>query len=199
MQDETFIFGVDLDGVCADFYGKMREIAAEWMSVPIDSLPVEVKYGLPEWNLDQFGGYEDLHRFAVTQRNLFKVLIPIEGAAVTLRRLSRQKIRIRIITHRLFIKHFHQTAIQQTIEWLDYNGFPYWDLCFMKDKGAVGANIYIDDSPGNVQKLRSQNHFTIVYTNSTNRDLSEPRANSWLDVEAIVLGEYEKWTLKNSL
>ena len=27
---EGLIVGVDLDGVCADFYGRMREIAAEW-------------------------------------------------------------------------------------------------------------------------------------------------------------------------
>jgi len=24
------IIGVDLDGVCSDFYGRMREVAAEW-------------------------------------------------------------------------------------------------------------------------------------------------------------------------
>jgi hypothetical protein len=26
---ERLVLGVDLDGVCADFYGRMREIAAE--------------------------------------------------------------------------------------------------------------------------------------------------------------------------
>jgi hypothetical protein len=24
------IIGVDLDGVCSDFYGRMREVVAEW-------------------------------------------------------------------------------------------------------------------------------------------------------------------------
>ncbi len=28
---EVFIFGVDLDGVCADFYEGIRPMAAEWL------------------------------------------------------------------------------------------------------------------------------------------------------------------------
>jgi hypothetical protein len=33
-----FVFGVDLDGVCTDFYGAMRHLAAEWMGLPVDEL-----------------------------------------------------------------------------------------------------------------------------------------------------------------
>lgn len=193
MNDKRFIFGVDLDGVCADFYGKMREIAAEWLGVPLESLTPDVSYGLPEWNLENLGGYTNLHRFAVTQRNLFKDLEPINNAPQVLRKLSNNNIRIRIITHRLFIKYFHQKAIQQTIEWLDYYDIPYWDLCLMQDKGAVGADIYIDDSPGNVIKLRESGHNTIVFTNSTNREICPPRADNWDDVERLVLENYDSW------
>lgn len=193
MGETQFIFGVDLDGVCADFYGKMREIAADWLGVPIESLTENITYGLPEWNLNDYGGYEKLHRFAVTQRNLFRDLKPIKDAPQVLRKLSENHIRIRIITHRLFIKYFHQKAIQQTIEWLDNYDIPYWDLCLMQDKGAVGADIYIDDSPDNIRKLRAENHATIVFSNSTNRELEPPRANNWKEVEEIVLTAYEKW------
>ncbi len=79
----------------------------------------DVSYGLPEWNLEDIGGYMPLHRFAVTQRNLFKEVPPISGVRPALRRLSKQGVRIRIITHRLFIKYFHKTAVGQTIDWLD--------------------------------------------------------------------------------
>ena len=51
----------------------------------------------------------------------------IPGARKWLQKLSDEGFRIRIITHRLFIEHFHAPAIQQTIEWLDSNGIPYWD------------------------------------------------------------------------
>jgi deoxypyrimidine-specific 5' nucleotidase type C protein (NT5C) len=39
------VFGVDLDGVVVDFYGKLREIASEWLGVPIEELTEEVTWG----------------------------------------------------------------------------------------------------------------------------------------------------------
>ena len=93
-----FVLGVDLDGVVADFYGRLRVIAAEFLGVPLNTLPEKVSYGLPEWNLDRAGGYEALHRFAVTQRNLFRELVPLPGGPAVLRRLSARDVRIRIIT-----------------------------------------------------------------------------------------------------
>jgi 5'(3')-deoxyribonucleotidase len=194
MSQQRFVLGVDLDGVCADFYGGLREIAAEWLGVPVETLSTDVSYGLPEWKLERCGGYEDLHRFAVLQRNLFRILKPIHGAPSTLRRIAHQhSVRIRTITHRLFIPHFHQTAISQTVEWLDHNGIPYWDLCFMRDKAAVGADLYIEDSPSNVRALRADGHPTIVFSNSTNRGLEGPRSNTWDEVEGLVADEIAKW------
>jgi len=193
MDESSFILGVDLDGVVGDFYGAIRGIAAEWLDKPVDSLNPEVSFGLDEWGIDEYGGYDKLHRFAVTQKDLFRVMTPIKDAPATLRKLSMRGIRIRIITHRLFLKYFHKESIRQTVEWLDAHDIPYWDLCFMKDKGAVGAHVYLDDSPGNVILLRQQGCRTIVYTNSTNRELPAPRADNWKDVERLVLDAFEEW------
>jgi 5'(3')-deoxyribonucleotidase len=192
-EDSPFVLGVDLDGVVADFYAGMRPIAAEWLGVPIESLTPTPSYALAEWNLAAAGSYEDLHRFAVTQRNLFRELAPLPGAAAALRRLSQREIRIRIITHRLYIRYFHQQAVQQTVAWLEHHGVPYWDLCFMKDKAAVGADLYVEDAPTNVEALRADGHPTIVFTNSTNHHLGPPRAGSWLEVERLVLEAEQSW------
>lgn len=194
MAGRPFVFGVDLDGTAADFYGGLRPIAAEWLDVPIEDLPEEVSWGLPEWSVATApGGYEALHRFAVTQRALFKKLKPMPGAPMALRRLSREGIRIRVITHRLFIKYFHATAVQQTIEWLDNYDIPYWDICFMADKAAVGADLYIEDSPTNIELLRADGHSTIVYSNSTNRNVPGPLAKSWNEVGDMVMSELAAW------
>jgi len=153
-----------------------------------------VSWGLPEWGIDKApGGYEALHRFAVTQRDLFGTLKPMPGGPVALRRLSNEGIRIRIITHRLFIKYFHQAAVAQTVRWLDHYDIPYWDLCFMRDKSAVGADLYIDDSPDNVLQLRADGHRTIVFSNPTNRALEGPRADDWDQVVQLVLEELKRW------
>ena len=189
-----FIFGVDLDGVCADFYAGIRPIAAEWMGVEESSLPQNVSYGLPEWGIDKApGGYMDFHKFAVTQRDLFKQLKPIYQCPQTMRRLSKAGVRLRIITHRLFIKYFHQQAITQTIQWLDHHGIPYWDMCLMQHKTHVGAHIYIDDSEKNVVELRNAGQEIIIFTNSTNTHMDGLRANTWPEVEEIVMARYEKW------
>ena len=185
-----FVLGVDLDGVCADFYAGLRPIAAEWLGVGTSTLPQRVSWGLPEWGIDKApGGYEALHRFAFTQRDLFRILPPMSGAPIALRRLSAANVRIRIITNRFFIKYFHQIAARQTIEWLDHHDIPYWDLCFMMEKAAVGADIYIEDSPANVEQLRAEGLTTLVFTNSTNEHLSGPRANNWDEVVEYVLKE----------
>jgi len=193
MDESSFILGVDLDGVVGDFYGAMRKIAADWLNKPMDSLTTEVSYGLEEWGLDEYGGYDRLHRFAVTQRHLFRDMEPIEDAPAFLRKLNSRGIRVRIITHRLFLKYFHKATISQTVEWLDSWDIPYWDLCFMADKGAVGAHVYIDDSPSNIIRLRDQGCKTIVFSNSTNREIPGPRANNWQEVERLVMEAREEW------
>jgi len=184
-QPKTVI-GVDLDGVCADFYGRMREIASEWFERPLTELPVEVSYGMTEWGVTDKSQYESLHRFAVTQRELFKTMPMLPGARKYLRMLSDEGYRIRIITHRLFIHYFHASAVQQTVEWLDNNGIPYWDLCFMKEKEQVGADIYVEDTPDNIIQLRDRGLFTICFANSTNGHISSPRAASWREVYEMV-------------
>jgi 5'(3')-deoxyribonucleotidase len=193
MDESSFIFGVDLDGVVGDFYGAMRNIAAEWLDKPLESLTTEVNFGLDEWDIAEYGGYERLHRFAVTQRNLFREMHPIKDAPAVLRKLSNRGIRIRIITHRLFLKYSHKTTIIQTVEWLDSWDIPYWDICFMKDKVAVGAHVYIDDAPVNINQLRSQGCKTIVFSNSTNRGLGGPRADNWREAEKLVMEAREEW------
>jgi len=185
-RDKQMVVGVDLDGVCADFYGRMREITAEWCECRIEDLTKEVGYGLKEWGIETDEQYASLHRFAVTQRDLFKTEPMIAGARKYLRKLSDEHFRIRIITHRLFIHYFHATSVQQTIDWLDENAIPYWDLCFMKEKDQVGANIYIEDSPKNVEALRGAKLNTICFGNSTNTHISGPRATTWKQAYQMV-------------
>jgi len=182
-----FVLGVDLDGVVADFTAGLLPIAAEWLGVSPESLPTDVSWGFREWKLERCGGYEALHRHAVKERDLFRKLPPMPGAPAALRRLSTHDVRIRIITHRLYIPWFHREAIRQTADWLEEHGIPYWDLCFMRDKAAVGADLYLEDNPANVEALRADGHEVIVVSNSTNRALAAPRAEGWEEIEEMIL------------
>jgi 5'(3')-deoxyribonucleotidase len=86
----------------------------------------------------------------------------------------------------LFIHFFHQEAVSQTIGWLDQHGIPYSDLCFMKEKDQVGADIYVDDAPINIERLREHGHYAICFGNSTNRMVTEPRAVDWVGVYSLI-------------
>lgn len=193
VQSHEFVFGVDLDGVVADFISGLKPVAAEWLGVSATTLTDEVSYGFKEWKIGNDEAYNDLHRFALKERDLFANLPLIEGAAPVLRRLSGRGIRIRIITHRLYIPWFHRQAVVQTLEWLEKYGIPYWDLCFMAAKSSVDADVYVEDSPKNIESLRAAGKDVIVFQNSTNRDLPPPFATSWHQVESWVLEHHSAW------
>lgn len=63
----------------------------------------------------------------------------------------------------------------------------------MQEKAKVDADIYVEDSPKNVELLRAENVPTIVFSNSTNEHLPDPRANTWAQVVDLVLAHKEKW------
>ena len=187
-----FIFGVDLDGVVMDFYGALKPIAAEYLGRPVAELTNEYRYGLKEWGLlDKKGGYDlsypALHRYAVNQHEIFRTAPPIEGAPFQLRRLSRLGVHIRIITHRLFVGGLHGKAVTQTAAWLEKHDIPYKDLCFVADKTSINANLYIDDSPENIEAFAQKGMPCIVFENPTNRHIPGPlRASTWEEVYALV-------------
>lgn len=191
-----FVLGVDLDGVCADFMRGLRRVAADWMEVDEDGLTLEPSVDYPEWGIQAAGGFDALYRFAVTRRDLFRIVPPVPGAALGLRRLfTAEQVRIRIITYRLYFEFFHRMAVEQTIEWLDHHDFPYWDLCFMKDKAAVGADLYIEDSASNIRDLRAAGKDVIAFITPQNRSagLEEPQAEDWAQVEDLVMRHVETW------
>jgi 5'(3')-deoxyribonucleotidase len=192
MADKAnFILGLDLDGVVADFYGTIRPLAAEWLGRPLEELTESPTYGLREWGFDGSGAeYSSFHRWAVVQRHLFGSLAPIAGAGPALRRLSDDKVRIRIITNRLFIPHFHAPAVGQTIEWLDVHGIPYWDLCLMPDKTAVQADVYLEDQPDNIKALCAAGADIIIFENSTNLGMPGTRAHNWAEAEELIRHRY---------
>lgn len=181
-----FVFGVDLDGVCADYTIGFRAIVAEELGVSEESLPLERSWDFREWGLDS-ADFERLHHLAVTERRMFRDLPIIEGCADALWRLSDAGVWIRIITHRLYVNWGHATAVGDTVSWLDTAGVPYRDICFLGRKPQVEADVYIDDAAHNVVALRETGNPVIVFDQPYNRDLPGPRAADWGEVEDVVM------------
>lgn len=187
MSDTTdpFVFGVDLDGVCADYTRGFRDFCAERMGVDPETLPLERSWDFREWGFDQ-AKFEEMHLAAINEGRIFSKLEPIPGAAEALWRLSDAGVWIRIVTHRLYVNWGHSAAAGDTVAWLDEAKIPYRDLCFVGAKRDVGADAYIDDGPHNIKNLRAAGRTAIVFEQPYNRDIGGLRARTWDQVEEIV-------------
>lgn len=180
-----FVLGVDLDGVCADYFtGFRRSVSTIW-GVPEESLTSDVTWDFAEWGLDE-EQFIELHRLAVQEHRLFLDLPAIDGASESLWRLSDAGVWIRVVTHRLVVNWDHRTIVSDTVQWLDENRIPYRDICFLGRKPEVQADIYIDDAPHNVEALRAAGNTVIVFDQPYNRHLDGLRAHNWRQVEEIV-------------
>jgi len=183
---QPFVFGVDLDGVCADYTAGFRDIVAAQLGVAPETLPLDRSWDFREWNFRP-GDFERFHRIAVLQQRMFRTLPVVPGAPEALWRLSDAGIWIRIITHRLYVNWGHEIAISDTAAWLDTHRLPYRDICFLGAKPEVEADMYVDDAAHNVLGLRELGNNVIVFDQPYNRELAGPRAADWTQVEEIVL------------
>ncbi len=181
-----FVLGVDLDGVCGDYTAAFRAVVAKERGVDPAALTEERSWNFAEWDLDA-GEFDRLHRRAVLDHRMFDTMPVVPGAAESLWRLSDAGVWIRIITHRLFVNWGHQVAVADTVTWLDRHSIPYRDICFLGAKPEVEADCYVDDSPDVVGALRDAGNDVIVFDAPYNRDLTEPRARSWVEVEDLVI------------
>jgi 5'-nucleotidase len=183
-----FVLGLDLDGVCADYTGGFRRFVATERGVSEHSLPDPVDWDWTRcgWGIDSRQEYLDLHARAVAA-GMFRDLEPLPGASEALWRLSDAGVRIRVITHRLVVSGGHGAAAADTVTWLERHRIPFWDLCFMADKPQVGADLYVDDSPGNVRAFREAGLSVLVFDQPYNRHLDGPRVHDWAQAAATVL------------
>ena len=164
---------IDIDGVCADFVAGLRPLAARRLGVPPDQLADPQHYDLRCWGLAD-GGWDTLDR-----SGLYRQLPPIGAAATTIRRLHEQGWRIRFVTARCAHEPDRNRVAADTVEWLGQHQFRWDDLCFTTDKGAVAADIYIDDSPTEILRLRDTGRAAVVYDQPYNQRVDGPRLPSW--------------------
>ena len=187
-----FVFGVDLDGVVADYTAGFAKFIAELRGIDPASLPEERSYDFREWGLGP-GEFERYHASAVSEHRFLARLPAIEGAAEALWRLSDAGVWIRVITHRLYVNWGHAEAVADTVAWLDSERIPYRDICFLGHKPEVEADCYVDDAPHNITALRASGNDVIVFDQPYNRDAAEPRARTWQQVEQLVMERFTVW------
>jgi 5'(3')-deoxyribonucleotidase len=185
--ESGFVLGVDLDGVCGDYTAAFATVVADARNVDPSTLPAQRGWDFSEWQLEDLGGFDAVHRSAVMEHRMFRTMPVMPGAAEALWRLSDAGVWIRIITHRLWVNWGHAIAVSDTVEWLDRHAIPYRDICFLGRKPEVEADCYVDDSPDVIAALREAGNTVVVFDAPYNRQLGGPRAETWTDVEDLVV------------
>jgi 5'(3')-deoxyribonucleotidase len=181
-----YILGVDLDGVCGDYTTAFRAVVADDRGVDPATLGDARSWDFAEWGIHGPAEFDRLHRLAVLEHRMFRDMPALPGVAEALWRLSDAGVWIRIITHRLCVNWGHALAVADTVAWLDQQGIPYRDICFLGAKPEVDADCYVDDAAHNVEALRDAGNHVIVFDAPYNQDVDGPRATSWPEVETLV-------------
>jgi 5'-nucleotidase len=192
--EKSFIFGVDLDSVCADYVFAFRRIVAEVKGINPDTLTLDPSWNFSEWGISGRDEFLELHDMAVTKRRIFATMPAIDGCAEVLWKLSDNSIWIRIITHRLQVKGDHAIAVSDTVTWLDAHNVPYRDICFLGAKPQVEADLYVDDGADNISSLRAAGNQVIAFDRVYNRHLDGLRVERWDQVYDIVMAAADRHT-----
>lgn len=193
MEERKIVIGVDLDGVCANYYNSLRHYVAEKNGIPVDMVeevyPDPITYDMIEWP-DFEHNFTKYHTDAVSN-GIFKNMEAIPGASYNLWKLNEEGYHLRIITSR-FVKHGQNAqVISDTAFWLDQHDIPYRDIMFVKDKADVYADVYIDDSPENIANLNKTGRNVIIFNASYNLELEGKRATNWDEVYRIISELYK--------
>lgn len=189
-MNKPFVLGVDCDGVIADYFDGFRNFCAHKFRTPARQLPIPHSYDFssdPLWAelIPDRKKFLDLHNEAVAE-GMFAKLRMMEGASIALWELSNMGVYVRIITHRFHKHGDYARVVKDTVEWFDTNSIPYRGLAIERWKSDVGCDLYIDDSPGNVEELRAAGNDCIVFDAPYNKDVPGLRAYSWMGALKIV-------------
>lgn len=195
MADENpFVLGVDLDGVCADYTKAFRAHAAVVLGRDESGMGEQSSWRIEEcgWGVVDREHFLELHRSAVVEQRMFATMPEIAGASDALWLLSDMGVYIRIITHRLVLNWEHEITVSDTVHWMQHKRpdgrprIPYRDVCFCANKNDVGADLYIDDAPHNIESLRKGQNEAICFDAPYNQDVPGPRVRKWEELVNIV-------------
>lgn len=185
----SFHLGLDLDGVVADYPRGFADFLGKKFGVDPLSLSTPTKWSVAECPhypmVEDLEHYFELHAEAV-RNAMFATMPAYGGAAESIARLRRQGVYVRIITHRFITGTDKAQVMADTGDWLKLWNIEYDDICFVKDKSAVGCDLLIDDSPANLEAYRDANLRYVIFDQPYNRHVAGPRVCDWAGAESFI-------------
>jgi len=176
------IIGLDIDNTIAKYTKGLVNSIAEQLNVT-DHEAHQLAYGDPvDYAMSNWPGFpEAFHNFHTTavENGLYRNLEVIERASEFLWKLSDEGHHIRIITSR-FVQHGQNSkVVRDTGIWLDDNKIPYRDIMFTNMKADIHCDVYVDDSPKNIEILNAAGKEVIIFDASYNLEIPGKHAADW--------------------
>ena len=195
-NSKPFVLGLDLDGVVGDYTAAFRPVVAEIKGQSIEDMSDPVEFDLskcPGWNIVDRADFAHCHKIAINDFHIYRNMPIYDGAVARLREMSDLGVRIKIVTTRLITKGDHHKVISDTSAWLEEHGVPFSEICFVSDKAAVGADLYLDDAPHNItqiQEVLGKNRI-LIYDQLYNRMVDGLRVSP-VEVAGKVLSQWDQ-------
>lgn len=189
---KTLTIAVDLDNTSCEYTNGLRHKVGKQLGINpaqfAKHFPTVYDYAMWKngWHeMDTQAKFFELHSKAV-EDGLFEDLLPYDGVSETLWKFHEQGHFIRIVTARFLKPGDRYKVMESTSKFLDKHNIPVDDIAFTERKVDVMADVYIDDSPGNIQRLTAAGRQVIIFDQPYNQGIDGLRAKNWAEVEVII-------------
>lgn len=175
--------GVDLDGCLVDFITDARKACTEFYETSEQFIPEPNCWEFPvkQWGLS-YEDFWDAIRYGVHNLLVWHDSPPVQGGLECLNSLREDGHTLHICTSRPGFE-------EVTFQWLKRFEVPYDSVTISDDKTVVDVDMFIDDSPHNLEALVNNGTDTIRFVQPWNDGINvydHWSAENWEDVREIV-------------
>lgn len=199
-----FTVAVDLDMVCAEFTGMLREVmraSGRDRGAEMTDPDTWELYAQDSWPIADAASFRETLRFAVLEYRGMLHMEEIPGASESLWGLHEAGVHTHVAASRLLpLPGLRSLVVADTAAWLDRRPapgrrprIPYDDLSFVRDKASVRADLYVDDSPHQLRGLAAAGLPAVVFDQAYNRTAPGVRVRGWGDAVAEITAVHEAW------
>lgn len=176
ITSEHTVLGLDLDGTSGDFHGSFRDTLIEHQGYSPMLMPVDVP---SVYSYIDAGCFPDMDTFtkalhSATGQHVYLNMRPYDGFSEALNALHDEGMAIHVITSR------PDDALEDTLSWLtDVAKVPFNQVTITHEKTRCGADVYLDDMPGHIEKFRALDRRAVIYDQPYNRHMDGERVTGW--------------------